>query len=597
MTMQTNIDRFSKKTWRKSAPSEVVAAYSSGVSTDGRAAWGEYLEERPGSPLADASQSPLQFVCWGLDEGEIESSLLDLLIAAAKGKKASRLEKECGLLLEQIDQAEAIDLVALAHALPGLVATLSDDVWWGLLDQLISIAEDATAIDRFAEPLAHVLLACELPLVLGTTFTELSPCHKLVKSACKTLSASVIDLLDGEGMLATENFDLCRAIFASLTRVQLLTDDQSYRPLSKDAKIQYDWMVRQAIRLTRADGRTVFSPAADKSKERTDFVSVDAALFRTALKLGGDDDDKQIARLAIPTLVEPKPVKKKVERGLPDPSYESEWASAAVLRDSWRADASMIAFGAPGSETKIELQAEGRSLLRGEWDYDIRVDGRQVTAVDEWEQCCWSSDEEVDFLELEIELDRGVCLQRHVALAKEDSLALIADVVMCSEPTETIEYRASLPLARGVKFTQANESNEGHLIAGRRRATAIPLPLAEWQADRRAGHLDVTADGGVAMHLTGAGQNLYAAWLIDFSAGRLSRRLTWRHLTVAEYLVPQPTSVAAGYRIAIGDEQWLLYRSLAKSSNRTLLGHNLSTHMLLARFHETGEVEPLLEVE
>ena len=32
-------------------------------------------------------------------------------------------------------------------------------------------------------------------------------------------------------------------------------------------------------------------------------------------------------------------------------------------------------------------------------------------------------------------------------------------------------------------------------------------------------------------------------------------------------------------------------------TNRTLLGHNLATEMLIARFDKKGEVEPLIEIE
>ena len=73
---------------------------------------------------------------------------------------------------------------------------------------------------------------------------------------------------------------------------------------------------------------------------------------------------------------------------------------------------------------------------------------------------------------------------------------------------------------------------------------------------------------------------------------------TWRQqLTVAEQLLNQPRDVAAGYRVQFGKRQWLIYRSLAKAANRTLLGVNLSTEFLLARFGRDGEIETVLEIE
>jgi hypothetical protein len=41
----------------------------------------------------------------------------------------------------------------------------------------------------------------------------------------------------------------------------------------------------------------------------------------------------------------------------------------------------------------------------------------------------------------------------------------------------------------------------------------------------------------------------------------------------------------------------LIYRALASKGNRTLLGHNLLSETLVARFSNTGEVDPLVEIE
>jgi hypothetical protein len=66
---------------------------------------------------------------------------------------------------------------------------------------------------------------------------------------------------------------------------------------------------------------------------------------------------------------------------------------------------------------------------------------------------------------------------------------------------------------------------------------------------------------------------------------------------VAESLKTQSPETAVGYRVAIGNRQWLIYRSLTPPRNRTLLGHNLSTEMLVTRFTRQGEIETLLEIE
>ena len=73
--------------------------------------------------------------------------------------------------------------------------------------------------------------------------------------------------------------------------------------------------------------------------------------------------------------------------------------------------------------------------------------------------------------------------------------------------------------------------------------------------------------------------------------------MTWRRLTVAEWLTPVPAEVAVGYRVAIADGQWIIYRNLGTKANRTLLGHNLATESLIARFGHDGEVASIVEIE
>jgi hypothetical protein len=55
--------------------------------------------------------------------------------------------------------------------------------------------------------------------------------------------------------------------------------------------------------------------------------------------------------------------------------------------------------------------------------------------------------------------------------------------------------------------------------------------------------------------------------------------------------------MAVGYRLQIGNEQWLIYRSLTTPDIRTVLGKNLMHEFLVGRFTDDGQVETLLEIE
>jgi hypothetical protein len=55
--------------------------------------------------------------------------------------------------------------------------------------------------------------------------------------------------------------------------------------------------------------------------------------------------------------------------------------------------------------------------------------------------------------------------------------------------------------------------------------------------------------------------------------------------------------VAQAFRLQIGKEQWVLYRSLTPRIRRTVMGLHLNTEFYAARFQASdGSYEPLIEV-
>ncbi len=219
----------------------------------------------------------------------------------------------------------------------------------------------------------------------------------------------------------------------------------------------------------------------------------------------------------------------------------------------------------------------------------------QAKPTGDWEEVCWVSDDDVDYLELEIPLEHGLNVQRQICLARRDELLFLADAVIGQEK-RSIHYRGGLPLVAGLGVQPAEKTREVELSGKKLRALAMPLALGEWRVDRRCGEL---AASGQTLELKqqALGARLYAPLWLDLAARRRKRAFTWRELTVAEQLRIQPREVATGFRVQFGNKQWLVYRSLAERGNRTLLGHNLATEFLLARFARDGGVKPLIEIE
>ncbi len=249
-----------------------------------------------------------------------------------------------------------------------------------------------------------------------------------------------------------------------------------------------------------------------------------------------------------------------------------------------------------GRRGRVEWRI-GRTVVGGgSWTCQIRENGVLARRLGRWEQVLRVRDEEADYLELSSQWTQGINVERHLLLAPRDRILLMADAVITPRPTQ-LEYRSHWRLGPGIVFRGARESCEGFLVARRRRrALVLPLALPEWRAEASTGSL-AEVNGGLQLSQTARGRTLFAPLFLDLSPSRFRQAFTWRRLTVAERLRAVAEDAAVGFRVQIGDRQWLVYRSLAPRANRTLLGHNLSSEMLVARFGRDGEVNALLEVE
>jgi hypothetical protein len=558
--------------WHKSAPKKVAGAYASG---DGWATWQAHLAGRkkpkPLAKLLPGRGWPLD---WATADDELpktkmsEKAILAWLEDANGG--------QCGL-------GYALQAISLAAELPKLSATISQPTWWHVLNHLLGTVDQSQALCGESGPLVQQLLGGELPLVLAYQFPEIEPCDKLAAVASQALSIGIANLLDGEGMLEADNIHLLRPLLACWTRCRAIGEKMRGGCWTEDVEIDYQWLVRATLHTTRADGSHVFSTGPTGAWC--------ANLFEAALDLGGDEDDEVIAQQILPR-------RKRVDEDfeLPEAAVHSEWASTAVLQPYWGGNQPRLTVLYPHDESRVELECGGEVLFSGNWDLDVRIDGKQAKPDGDWQEVCWFSDDDVDYLELELDFGvKGLRVQRQMLLAREDGFLMLADAVL-SDSQAKIDYRGTLPLCSGVSFKGAEESFEGTICGKKRRAVVMPLAMPEWRAEQSPGDLCQVGQG-LQLQQTANGNGLYAPLFFDLTRRRHSRVLTWRRLTVAELLEIQPPEVAAGYRVAIGDEQWLIYRSLTPSANRTLLGHNLSCEMVVARFERTGEVEPMMEIE
>ena len=504
------------------------------------------------------------------------------------------------------DPMLALEAIAWAQGLPFLKRILGPDDWLAFRDLLLSLpaeVDEQTLTDR---PLVHQLLAGELAWTIARRLTDAPFSRRLEKSGRAAISHGLGEILDRQGMLSAAHFSVLHPLLACWVRCRSLAGGLPGGGWGARAEQQYQRFVRHALRCRRPDGWLLLSDAGTSSRRGTAWGR---DLLETVLQDGAEEIDRRLAAVALPQLSSGVAAKapKKTD-SLPSASVHSEDGAIAILRRNWNRDAERVAVLFAGRTCELELVASGRVAASGTWQFEVAQQGQRLEPISDWESNCWHSDEDVDYLELEIELTGGVKLQRQIVLAREDRFLLLADAVM-SPQCGNLEYRSVLPLAPQVEFRGAGESREGFLVQARGEpaggkspasarplAQVLPLAMPEWRAQQSGGDL-AGIPRGLELRQSAAAQRLYAPLFIDLDRGRFRRRMTWRQLTVAEWLTALPPEVAVGFRVAIGAEQWIIYRSLAPQSNRTLLGHNLATESLVARFGKDGEVTSIIEIE
>jgi hypothetical protein len=480
---------------------------------------------------------------------------------------------------------EALTCIAWTHALPRLAVRTDAEVWTALFARLINEAADASSSQALPMDIeqssAHQILvsqlaAVELPLTLAYTFPKIDLCQQLAESGRQTLAEGLIALLDGEGIPHARIDTLWSALLGCWTRCLHLDRRIKGGRLDKEARLQFEWLVRQTIRWSRSDGSLLLG----------DSQSDQHGLIESALEVGGDAVDRELAKIQSGGLTEDDS-----EYALPPAGEHSEWAEVAVLRSSWMRRATTLAVNYGQGPCFSELQMGGATLWSGRMMPSLAVNGQSLVTSGEWEEVCWFSDDDVDYLELEIALSAGWKLQRQFLLSREDEFVFLADAFIGEQAGE-IAYRLEIPTDPSIDWVAEEETTELQILGSKTLGWALPLGLSEWQVERRAGTYT-----GRALAMNQQGKALYAPLFLDLAASRRRKLRTWRQLTVAESLEIMSRDVAVAFRVMSGTQQWAFYRSLGPAGNRTFLGQNTTSEFVAGRFDEDGELDNLIEIE
>lgn len=351
------------------------------------------------------------------------------------------------------------------------------------------------------------------------------------------------------------------------------------------------------IYLTRPDGVACFY---DGSEPKADAKTRSEALREAVrdLKAVEPRDAKKIQKLLKRALRrDGKPTTEK--HGVPKPAaaFHSEAEQLSILRNDWTERAVQLAVDWSTPAMRIEMFVGDEKIVDGRIAPQVRLNGTVCAPVGPWEEICWESNVDVDYLELEIDLASGVRLQRQIALTRRDGCLYMADAVLAAK-TANLACELALPFVPSSAFTAAAETREATVQVGKRNVLLLPLGLREWRTETTYGDLAFEAGHVALRQQAPSADALYVPLCLVYEKKRAARECTWRRLTVGENLRLVPHNEACGYRWQLGKEHWLAYRSLTEErANRTVLGVNLQTNFLLSRFTTDGDSEPLIEID
>lgn len=564
------------------------------------------------------SPEMLWSVLWSVEEVEDPGRTADLINLVkssselpGKNKKTSQSAKRkktpdlswdevSRLLFGWLDQVtlsepmQAFELLLLMELLENVGFRLAPatqiSVWRGCLTAAASFCFKLEETDFSETPEDKVLLISgEVPWRAGFLFAEVAGAKNLRQLGQQNLRDCFFERTDTDG---TPHADMLSRIdfwLSTLTRSLFTGQVWNKRLWDQEAQERFQLTIQVLVATSNASGKLALCPQH----------SIDHAGLLTLAAWFSGLSNRSAERMYLKSLTSGK--KKKSPFFIHTDDYaanQSDWSALAVMRNYWSDSSNLLLVTWTGDLPVISLSALGKQLLEGRWDFSLTVNGTEVSGDGEWSSVCWNSDEDADYLELQMELDGGYTLERQILLPRNQHFVFLSDIVNGSEPAR-LEYRSFLPVSSGFSGAVDEETHELSLKAKGLAARVFPLGLPQDRDFFQPGGLSLNEGGQIELHQEAAEATaLYVPLVIDWEPDLKRKSADWSSLTVSEAGKISPRDVAAGHRLRIGKHQLLVYRSLKKGEvARAVLGHHTSYESVIGRFDSDGELTPLLFVE
>lgn len=449
----------------------------------------------------------------------------------------------------------------------------------GLLEQAVQRAAAAATVmaTRDTTPAAFVL-------TLARLFCDIEACRMTEADVTSALEEEIARLVSSDGSLGLNGSASVISRICRWARCRRIGIESGSVPWDHPTEERFTACLSQGLRLLGNDGRMLVGVG------RLPQVFTQPLLEAASNCMKGRGQRTARALVAGTT-------RKVAAKRLLDCSHDDQEAAVAILRSGWIPDSLRVQVEYRDAIPRLELAVGDRLLFDGDWQWDVTCDGERLPADGPWETNCLVAKRDAIVFEIKAPLAGGLQFERSVTLLTIDRVVLLADAVTRRDgrpPAGELRLTATLPVANGLELSPADETREVYLYDTVMRCLAMPLGLPEWQMSGRGGFVPTPA--GLVIEQYGQGRMFAPVWL-DCDPRRLGEQVTWRQLTVADTRINLPPSMAAGHRVQVGLDQWLLYRALDAPRNRTLLGCNVACEFLVGRVTPDGTVQRAVEIE
>ena len=596
--------------WSKSLAGRARPKKSSGKHQHSTVLWSRYAfsnEERK-----EKTVSLLEALFRGQHTGVKSRNAIRSAKAIPNGPRSNPARKRARYLMRIESSAESwladvrhpstvtpFELLSLFDILLNFSSSLDDQLVWKLWRIALSAALDYR--NNLDEPMGsqvtpdqRLLISGEVPWQLGLLFADVEGAPEFARSGRKTLCRTLLDGTDTDGTPDAELLERLPLWLAPLVRAGESAARFERTLFSKAALSRFECLIEVVAPMCRLNGQIALSNGSSH-----DVIS----LLQTASKVAGfrknEPTRRYLARVASQTGHLKTGKKSAVDKTYGKrnwPVTQSDWAQLACLRNHWSFAANSLVVAHHGHLPLIDLSIGGNPILSGEWGIELHCDGKAVPISDDWQCVCWHSDEDADYLELQLTIDDKHTISRQTLLSRKDDFAILADVVHCAG-ARRIACTSRLPLVEGIQTVSSIDSRECVLKGRRKTARVFPLALPQDRVLSTQGGFGPFANDLVLKQVSAAGC-LYAPVVIDWNSRRRRAETQWRTLTVTEARAEVGAGAASAHRLQIGEQHLFIYRSLRQPKTpRAVLGQHILHESLVGKFDRSGDVAPILVVE